>query len=62
MSNVNQKHENKQEQKTIGQPTAPATPLELSDEELGQVVGGALTVNAALDNTTKPAYSRDPGL
>jgi mersacidin/lichenicidin family type 2 lantibiotic len=37
MAKKNQKRENKPDQ----QPTAPATQLELSDEELEQVTGGA---------------------
>jgi len=37
MANKNQKHENKQENE---QPTRPATPLELSEEQLQQVTGG----------------------
>jgi mersacidin/lichenicidin family type 2 lantibiotic len=40
MANKNQKHENQPEQQPTPQPTAPATPLELSEEELGQVTGG----------------------
>jgi len=40
MANKNQKHEKQPEQNTIEQPTAPATPLELSDEQLEQVTGG----------------------
>ena len=63
MSKKNQQHENKPESaQPTPQPTAPAKPGELSDEELGQVVGGALTVNASLDNTTMTTDIRDPGL
>ena len=41
MANENQKQETKTEtEQPITTPIAPATPLELSDEELGQVVGG----------------------
>jgi mersacidin/lichenicidin family type 2 lantibiotic len=38
MANKNQKS---QKQQSTPQPIAPATPLELSDEELEQVTGGA---------------------
>ena len=41
MAKKTEKVQQQPEQKTIEQPTAPATPLELSDEELGQVTGGA---------------------
>ena len=37
MTNENQKHEQQPEQK---QPTTPAQPVELTDEELQQVTGG----------------------
>ena len=40
MSKKNQKHEHQSGQQPTPQPTAPATPLELSDEELEHVVGG----------------------
>ena len=36
----NQKQRHQLEQQSSEQTTAPATPLELSDEELEQVVGG----------------------
>ena len=41
MANKNQKNQNQPEQQSTPQPTAPATPVELSDAELEQVVGGA---------------------
>ena len=47
-----------QEPQTTPQPTAPATPLELTDEELGQVTGG---FNPQPDPPGKQA-PRDPGL
>jgi hypothetical protein len=40
MNNKNQKSQKKQEQKPGAQSTTPVKPVELSDEELGQVVGG----------------------
>ena len=40
MSNENQKHENKQENEQPA--TTPAAQMELSDEQLGQVVGGVI--------------------
>jgi len=41
MANKNQKHENKQENvQPTPQPTTPEKPVELTDEELSQVVGG----------------------
>ena len=43
MTKKNQKHKHQPEQQPTPQPTAPATPLELSDEELEQVVGGCAT-------------------
>ena len=39
MANENQKSKKQLEQQPTSQPTAPATPLELGDEELEQVVG-----------------------
>ena len=47
MTKKNQKHQHQPEQQPTPQPTAPATPLELSDEELGQVVGGYQTGGSA---------------
>jgi mersacidin/lichenicidin family type 2 lantibiotic len=38
---TNKKNQKQPEQKTTPQPTAPATPLELSDEELEQITGGS---------------------
>lgn len=40
MANKNQKNEKQPEQKPSDQPTTPVKPVDLSDEELGQVVGG----------------------
>jgi len=40
MKNENQKSQNQPEQQPSEQPTAPVKPVELTDEELGQVVGG----------------------
>jgi mersacidin/lichenicidin family type 2 lantibiotic len=40
MTNKNKKNQKQPEQQPTAQPIAPATPLELSDEELEQVVGG----------------------
>ena len=45
MAKKHQKVQNQQEQQIAPQPTAPATPLELTEEELEQVVGGSLTFN-----------------
>ena len=41
MAKKHEKVQNQPEPQTTPQPTAPATPLELSDEELEQVVGGS---------------------
>lgn len=35
---------NQQEQRPTRQPTTPAKPVEWSDEELGQVVGGVIAI------------------
>ena len=40
MANKNKKSQKQPEQQPTSQPTAPATLLELSDEELQQVMGG----------------------
>ena len=58
MPNKNQKHQKQPEQQPTPQPTAPATPLELTDEELGQVVGGAL--NAYDPKPSNPGTSGLP--
>jgi mersacidin/lichenicidin family type 2 lantibiotic len=42
MTNENQKSEKKQEEK---QPTTPATQVELTDEQLEQVVGGGVIID-----------------
>jgi len=55
----NQKIEHKQDQQPTPQPLAPATPLELSDEELQQVTGG---FNPQPDPPGKAGADRDPGL
>ena len=44
MANKQQKYQKQQEQQTTPQPTTPAKPVELSDEELGQVVGGVIAI------------------
>ena len=44
MANQNQKHQKQPEQKTSEQQTTPAQPVELTDEELGQVVGGVIAI------------------
>ena len=44
MAKKHQKSQKQPEQQTTPQPIAPATPLELSEEELGQVVGGVSSV------------------
>jgi mersacidin/lichenicidin family type 2 lantibiotic len=43
MTKKNRKHEKQSEQQPTPQPIAPAKTLELSDEELEQVVGGCAT-------------------
>lgn len=43
MTKKSQKVQKQPEQKITPQPIAPATPLELSDEELEQVTGGCAT-------------------
>ena len=40
MANKHQKNQKQRENKPLEQPTTPAKPVELSEEELGQVVGG----------------------
>jgi hypothetical protein len=40
MAKKNQKSQKQPEQQPTPRPSAPATPLELGDEELEQVVGG----------------------
>ena len=44
MANTNQKNEKQSEQQPSDQPTTPAKPVELSDEQLGQVVGGVIAI------------------
>ena len=60
MAKKNEKHQKQPEQQTTPQPTAPATPLELSDEELEQVVGGSVTTGGSGGET--PASSGPGGL
>ena len=44
MANTNQKHQKQPDQQPTPPPIVSATPLELSDEELGQVVGGVIAI------------------
>jgi len=44
MAKKNQKGQKQPEQKTTPQPTAPAKPLELHEEDLEQVVGGGIII------------------
>jgi hypothetical protein len=58
MANEHQKHENKQENEQPA--TTPAKPLELSDEELHQITGGA-DFNPQPDPPGMPAVPTGPG-
>ena len=63
MAKKNQKHQQQPEQHPTQQPIAPATPLELSDEELEQVVGGTSSWNGgggAGKISPNPIYNPDP--
>lgn len=54
MSNKHQKHETKREQKPSKQSSAPVKPVELTDEELGQVVGGWSVGGGGADHSIQP--------
>ena len=63
MSSQNQKHEKQPEQRPSEQPTAPAKPVELTDEQLEQVTGGFEPNGpTALPDLDGGATIRDPGL
>ena len=61
MAKKNQKSQKQPEQQPTPRPSAPATPLELGDEELEQVVGGA-DFNPQPDPPGMPAVTGVGGL
>ena len=44
MANKNQKNEKQPEQQPSEQPTTPVAQVDLTDEQLGQVVGGVIAI------------------
>ena len=58
----NKKNKKQPNQKTSKQPIAPATPLELTDEELGQVAGGWSQSSGGDSVHPAPIYGGSPSL